>query len=305
MEAICQALVSGAALGAVYGLVALGFNISYATTRTFNFGQGQFLAVGGLIGVTVLLTVAGKPHFGNLAAGEVTLLGYAVALVITMALLGLLGVALYFGAVKPFLRQPGLNWVMSTIGFGIIVQSGALAFWGPSAIAMPSPLGDHVIRVFGVGIRPQEILVAAMAIVVMAGLDVVLRYSRFGRALRAVAFSPLAATLVGVHVERVAVYAFVISSCLAGLAGILIAPISAASAFIGLTIALKAFSAAIVGGVTSPRGCVAGGFALGVLEALVGLWHAEWREVTIFLLIILVLVVRPAGLFGTASVEKI
>lgn len=305
MEVVCQALVSGAALGAVYGLVALGFNISYATTRTFNFGQGEFLALGGLVGVTALLTVAGKPRFASLALADVTLLGYAVALLVTMALLGLLGVALYFGAVKPFLRQAGLNWVMSTIGFGIIVQSGALAFWGPSAIAMPSPLGDHVIRVLGVGIRPQEILVAAMAIAVMFGLDMVLRHSRFGRALRAVAYSPLAATLVGIHVERIAVFAFVLSSCLAGLAGVLVAPISAASAFIGLTIALKAFSAAIVGGVTSPRGCIVGGFVLGLLEALVGLWHAEWREVTIFLLIILVLVVRPAGLLGTKSVEKI
>ena len=98
---------------------------------------------------------------------------------------------------------------------------------------------------------------------------------------------------------------FVISSGLAGLAGVLIAPISTASAFIGLSITLKAFSAAIVGGLMSPRGCVIGGFILGLVEAVVGLWRAEWREITIFLLIIVVLVVRPGGLFGTKAVDKI
>jgi branched-chain amino acid transport system permease protein len=305
MNALFQALASGFALGAIYGLVALGFNITYATTRTFNFGQGEFLALGSLVGVTALLFVAGKPHIGNLLPDEVTVLGYGSAAVLTIVGLGLVGVALYFGAVKPFLRQPGLNWVMSTIGFSIIIQNAALALWGPSPLAVPSPLGDGVYRVMGVGIRPQEILIAVTAIVVMIGLDLVLRRSRLGKALRAVAHSPLAAALVGIHVERIEILAFVISSCLAGLAGILIAPISTASAFIGLAITLKAFSAAIVGGLSSPRGCVIGGFILGLLEAVVGLWRAEWREITIFLLIILVLVVRPSGLFGTKAVEKI
>lgn len=305
MEMIGQALVSGAALGAIYGLVALGFNISYATTRTFNFGQGEFLAFGSLVGVTALLASADKSRFAGLAPEDVTPATYLIAIFVTMAALGILGVALYFGAVKPLLRKAGMNWVMSTIGFSIIVQSFALAYWGPSAIAMPSPVGDHVIRAFGIGVRPQEILVAATAVAIMIGLDIVLRKSRFGQAVQAVAFSPLAATLVGIHVERIAVLSFVISSALAGLAGVLVAPISAASPFIGLIIALKAFSAAIVGGVTSPRGCVIAGFALGVLEALIGLWRAEMREITLFLLIILVLVIRPAGLFGAPSIDKI
>lgn len=305
MESVFQALVSGVALGAVYGLVALGFNITYATTRSFNFGQGEFLALGGLVGVTVLLTLAGKPHYGNLAEAEVTLPAYGFAIMVTIVVLSLLGAALYWWAVKPFLRHPGLNWVMSTIGFSIIIQSGALAFWGPSSIAMPSPFPIGVIRLFGIGIRPQEILVAAAAIAVMAGLDLMLQRTRFGRALRAVANSPLAATLIGVHVERIGMLSFVLSSCLAGLAGVLVAPLNAASVFVGLTIALKAFSAAIVGGITSPRGCVIGGILLGLLEALVGLWHAEWREVTIFLLIILILAVRPTGLFGARTIEKL
>lgn len=305
MEAILQALASGLALGSIYGLVALGFSITYSTTRTFNFGQGEFLVAGSLIGVTMLLMTAGKPHFGALAPTEVTLLGYSLSVVASVVVVGLLGIALYYGAVRPFLGSTNMNWVMSTIGFGIIIQNTALAVWGPSSIAMPSPLGDGILRVAGAGIRPQELLVAAVAIGVTVGLDICLRKTRIGKALRAVAFNHDAAYLVGINVEKIIVMAFVLSSALAGLGGILIAPITTASVFMGLNIALKAFSAAIVGGLSNPRGCVLGGFMLGLLESLVGLWRAEMREIVIFAIIIAVLALRPQGLFGSRLVEKV
>jgi branched-chain amino acid transport system permease protein len=305
MTALLQALASGLALGAIYGLIALGFNITYATTKTFNFGQGAFLAPGSLVGVSMVLLSVGKPHFGNLAPAEMTMLAYMLATLASVVVVGLIGIALYYCAIKPFVGAAGLNWVLSTIGFGIILQNSALAIWGPASIAVPSPLGSDVYRIAGAGVRPQELLIAAAAIAVMIGLDVVLRKTRLGKALRAVAFSPQAASIVGINVERIVIIAFVISSALAGLAGILIAPITTASVFIGLGVALKAFSAAIVGGLTNPRGCMAGGFLLGLIESLVGLWRAEFREIAIFLLIIVVLVVRPAGLFGAKTVEKI
>jgi len=305
MTAFLQALASGFALGAIYGLIALGFNITYATTKTFNFGQGAFLVPGSLVGVSLVLMSVGKPHFGNLAPAEMTVMAYTWATLASVVVVGLIGIALYYCAIKPFVGAGGLNWVLSTIGFGIILQNTALAIWGPASIAVPSPLGSTVYRIAGAGIRPQEVLIAAVAIAVMIGLDIVLRKTRLGKALRAVAFSPQAASIVGINVEQIVIIAFVISSALAGLAGILIAPVTTASVFIGLGVALKAFSAAIVGGLNNPRGCMAGGFLLGIIEALVGLWRAEFREIAIFLLIIIVLVVRPAGLFGTKTVEKI
>lgn len=305
MTAILQALASGLALGAIYGLIALGFNITFATTKTFNFGQGAFLVPGSLVGVSLLLLAAGKPHFGNLAQAEMTVLTYTLATLASVAVVALIGVILYYCAIKPFVGAGGLNWVLSTIGFGIILQNTALAIWGPASIAVPSPLGGDVYRIAGAGIRPQEILIAGVAIAVMILLDFVIRKTRFGKALRAVAFNPQAASIVGINVEKIVIIAFMISSALAGLAGILIAPITTASVFIGMGVALKAFSAAIVGGLTNPRGCVLGGFLLGIIEALVGLWHAELREITIFLLIIIVLTIRPSGLLGQRIVEKI
>ena len=305
MTAILQALASGLALGAIYGLIALGFNITFATTKTFNFGQGAFLVPGSLVGVSLLLLAAGKPHFGNLAQAEMTVLTYTLATLASVVVVALIGVILYYCAIKPFVGAGGLNWVLSTIGFGIILQNTALAIWGPASIAVPSPLGGDVYRIAGAGIRPQEILIAGVAIAVMILLDFVIRRTRFGKALRAVAFNPQAASIVGINVEKIVIIAFMISSALAGLAGILIAPITTASVFIGMGVALKAFSAAIVGGLTNPRGCVLGGFLLGIIEALVGLWHAELREITIFLLIIIVLTIRPSGLLGQRIVEKI
>jgi len=305
MTNLLQALLSGLALGGIYALVALGFSITHTTTRTLNFGQGEFLVGGAFVGVATLLLLAGKGPVGVLAAADVSIWRYSGALVASVVVLGLLGVLMYFTAIRPFFGLPGMAWVMSTIGFGIILQNAALAVWGAGSVAMPSPLGDGVIRIFGAGVRPQELLVLATTAVVMLALDHVLRRTRIGKAVRAVAANPQAAALMGINVGAIVVLAFVTSSGLTGLAGLLIAPITTASVFMGLTIALKAFSSAIVGGLTSPRGCIAGGFLLGVIEALVGLWRAELREITIFVLIIAVLVIKPEGLFGQKPFEKV
>lgn len=305
MVAILQAVFSGLALGGIYALVALGFNITHTTTKTFNFGQGEFLAVGTLIGASIVFLLAGKDITDGLLVTDVTFTRYTLGVIGSIVVLGMFGALLYFTAVRPFVGMVGLAWVMSTIGFGIILQNTALAIWGPTPIVLPSPLGDDVIRIGGAGIVMQEVLVLVASIITMYLLDLVLRKTKLGKAVRAVAHSSNAATLMGINVKAIVVLAFVVSSALAGMAGMLVAPITTASVFIGLTIALKAFSAAIVGGLNNPRGCMLGGFLLGLLEALVGLWQAELREISIFVLIILVLVLKPEGLLGQRHVEKV
>lgn len=306
MESLLQALVSGLAVGSAYALVALGFSVTFTTTKTLNFSHGEFVSAGAFIGMSVLFLAVGKPltstSFGGVDPGAVAQLA---ALLCALAFMGLIGWLLFVLGVRPFARRPGMAWVMSTLGFGVILQSIGLAIWGPKPVVVPSPVGDDIIRLAGVGVRPQELLMLGVSVVVMLVFDHVMRKTMMGKAMRAVAQNPSVASLMGINVSLVMTGAFVISSGLAGLSGFMLAPIAQASLFMGLSVGLKGFSAAMVGGLSNARGCVIGGFLLGVLESFVNLWSAQWREVVIFALVILVLAFRPNGLFGTKMVEKV
>jgi branched-chain amino acid transport system permease protein len=212
------------------------------------------------------------------------------ALLASLAVMGLIGWLLFVLGVRPFAKRPGMAWVMSTLGFGVILQSIGLAIWGPKPVVVPSPVGDDVIRLMGIGIRPQEILMLFVSVLVMVAFDHVMRKTMMGKAMRAVAQNQSVASLMGINVNLVMIGAFVISSGLAGLSGFLLAPVAQASLFMGLAVGLKGFSAAMVGGLNNARGCVMGGFILGVLESFVNLWSAQWR---------------PNGLFGSKLVEKV
>lgn len=304
--ALLQALISGLAVGSAYALVALGFSVTFTTTKTLNFSHGEFVSAGAFIGMSVLFLAMGKPltstTFGGAQPGAGTQL---LALLAALAVMGAIGWLLFVFGVRPFARRPGMAWVMSTLGFGVILQSIGLAIWGPKPVVVPSPVGDDVVRLAGVGVRPQEILMLVVAVAVMVGFDYVMRRTMVGKAMRAVAHNPGVASLMGIHVTKVMVGAFIVSSALAGLSGFMLAPIAQASLFMGLAVGLKGFSAAMIGGLNNARGCVIGGFLLGVLESFVNLWSAQWREVAIFALVIGVLAFRPNGLFGTKMVEKV
>jgi len=304
--ALLQALLSGLAVGSAYALVALGFSVTFTTTKTLNFSHGEFVSAGAFIGMSVLFLALGKPltstTFGGVQPGAGSQL---LALLATLGVMGAIGWLLFVFGVRPFARRPGMAWVMSTLGFGVILQSVGLAIWGPKPVVVPSPVGDDVIRLAGVGVRPQELLMLVVAVVVMFAFDHVMRRTMVGKAMRAVAQNPSVASLMGIHVTQMMVGAFVVSSALAGLSGFMLAPIAQASLFMGMAVGLKGFSAAMIGGLNNARGCVIGGFLLGVLESLVNLWSAQWREVAIFGLVILVLAFRPNGLFGQKLVEKV
>lgn len=306
VEAILQAIISGLSVGGAYALVALGFSITFTTTKTLNFSHGEFVSAGAFIGMSALFLVLGKPisstTFGDAVPGAGAQL---LALAAALGVMGLLGWLLYVIGVRPFAGRPGMAWVMSTLGFGVILQSIGLAVWGPKPVVVPAPVGDEVIRVLGIGVRPQELLTLAVAVVIMIGFDRVMNRTMIGKAMRAVAANGNVASLMGINTNAVMIGAFVISSALAGLSGFLLAPIAQASLFMGLTVGLKGFSGAMIGGLNNPRGCVIGGFVLGVFESMVNLWQAQWREVAVFALVILVLAFRPTGLFGSKMVEKV
>ena len=305
-EALLQAIISGLAVGGAYALVALGFSITFTTTKTLNFSHGEFVSAGAFIGMSALFLVLGKPisstTFGDAVPGASAQL---LALVAALGAMGLLGWLLYAIGVRPFAGRPGMAWVMSTLGFGVILQSIGLAIWGPKPVVVPAPLGDVVIRFMGVGVRPQELLTLGVTVAIMVVFDRVMNHTMAGKAMRAVAANGSVASLMGINTNAVMIGAFVVSSALAGLSGFLLAPIAQASLFMGLTVGLKGFSGAMIGGLSNPRGCVIGGFVLGVFESMVNLWQAQWREVAVFALVILVLAFRPTGLFGKKMVEKV
>ncbi|QDL38630.1 branched-chain amino acid ABC transporter permease [Rhodoferax sediminis] len=306
LTSLLQALFSGLAVGSAYALIALGFSITFATTRTLNFAQGDFVSAGAFIGVAVLFAALGIPASSTTFSGaQPASSAQLLALVAAVLGMGAIGWLLYVLGVRPFAGRPGMAWVMSTLGFGVILQSIGMAIWGPKSVVVPGPFGSDVIRVAGVGMLPQEVLTLVVATAVMLAFDHVMRRTMIGKAMRAVAYKPEVAGLMGINVTGMMVGAFVLSSALAGLSGFLLAPIIQLSLFMSVAVGLKGFSAAIVGGLDNPRGCVFGGFALGVLESFINLWSAQWREVAIFALVIVVLAVRPNGLFGTRVMDKV
>lgn len=301
-----QPLASGLAVGSAYALIALGFSVTFTTTKTMNFAHGDFVSAGAFVGVAVLFAALGIPLTSTTFSGaHPAVQSQLLALAVAIVGVGALGWLLFALGVRPFSGRPGMPWVMSTLGFGVILQSIGMAIWGPKSVVVPGLFGNDVLRIAGIGLLPQELLTFGVATAVMLAFDYVMRRTLIGKAMRAVAHKPEAAALMGIDVRTMMVGSYVVSSALAGLSGFLLAPIVEVSLFMSVAVGLKGFSAAIVGGLDNPRGCVLGGFLLGVLEAYINLWSAQWREIAIFALVIVVLSVRPNGLFGTRLMEKV
>lgn len=306
LNALLQSILSGLAVGSAYALVALGFSLTFTTTKTLNFAHGEFVSAGSFVGVSVLFLMLGLSP-ASLSFGDLVPVysHQLLALLVTLAVMAVIGMVLYMTGVRPFTRKPGMAWIMSTLGFGVILHSAGLALWGPKPVVVPSPFGNEVINFAGIGIRPQELAMLTVSIAVMIVFDVILNRTLVGKGMRAVAANPGVAKLMGINVNLMMVSAFMISSALAGLAGFLLAPIAQASLYLGLMVGLKGFSAAMVGGLNNARGVVIGGFIIGVLESTISLWQAQWRDICIFAIVILVLAIKPTGLFGKQMHEKV
>lgn len=291
-----QAVVSGLILGSIYAIIAQGYYITYITTRTLNFGQGDFLMLGALLGLT---------SFGAMTTSGVNIY---LALLITIILVFLMMSALGWGleriAIRPLPHFLSIGWILSTVAVSIMIRNVAMLIWGRNVIPFPSPFGNEVFRFGEIGITKHEFFVACSAIVIMACLFFFLNKSLLGKALAAVAFNADAAALMGINPRRMAVIAFALSSALAGLGGILVGPITNTAFFMGATLGLKAFAAAIIGGLVNPVGILIGGLLLGVIEQVFSLYNSAYKDASAFVLILLVLIFMPQGLFGKKVKEK-
>jgi branched-chain amino acid transport system permease protein len=284
---IWQALLSGLSVGSVYALIAQGYYVTYITTGALNFGQGDFLMIGALFGVTCYVTLG---------------LPYAIAVVGAVALLSLMGAGLERVAIRTTLRHAlSLSWVLSTVAVSIILKNAAVQIWGPEQIKFPSPFGDEVIHIGPAGIFPQELFIIFGSIGTVLLVQFFLKRAVLGKALTAVAYNRKAAAVMGI-VQRMVVLAFVLSSALAGLGGVLIAPITFAWAYMGTVPGIKAFAAAIIGGLENPIGILIGGLAVGVLEQFFGIINSNLKEGITFLFVLLIRG-APTGLLGRRGRE--
>lgn len=291
MQATVQYILSGLAIGGIYALVALGFHIMWSAARAVNFAHGDTLMLGAVL--TVMGLDAGLP--------------LPVAAALSIAASCVFGVLLERFAVRPFAQSAtSIGWMLTTIAVGIMLEALVTMRFGGFSRPLPSPGVTHAISVFGAGIYPQELLIPAVALAVMVAFLWMQRRTLIGRAMQAVAFDRNAAALMGINVNRVFSFSFALASTLGGAAGILIAPVTQASATMGLILGLKGFAVAIIGGITSAPGVVIAGLAFGVVEKFVeGYISTAAREIVGFSLTIIVLLLFPQGLFGKREVFKV
>ncbi|TME35306.1 MAG: branched-chain amino acid ABC transporter permease [Chloroflexi bacterium] len=296
-----QAVASGLVYGSIYALIAQGYYVTFSTTQTLNFAQGDFLMVGGMLAFTTfgVLLLVGAP----------LALALIVALAVIPLILALMGTLVERVAVRPLRRAFSLGWILSTVGVAVVLRNTVEVVWGREPKPVPSVFGENAVRVdaglFQFGVLPQEVFILVASLATMAVVLVFLKRSLLGKAMAAVALNSSAAGLMGINVRAMVVLAYIISSVLAGVAGLLVVPVLHAYSFMGVLPGLKAFAVAIIGGLGNPFGILIAGLLLGVVEFIVAIFNASLRDAVTFFLLIVILAWRPLGLFEKPSMEKV
>ena len=281
---LLQFLFAGLTSGAIYALIALGFCVVHNTMGIVNFVQVDFVSLGGMLLYSALFAC-----------------GLAMPLALLVAIGGVTGAAMLVErcGLRPARSDHPLVLIFLTIGLSIILRGVMALQWGKNRMAVPSLSGDEPLRLFGAALLPQTLWVLALTAVAIVALLWFYRCTRLGLAMRAVAANPVAAAVVGLPVGRVKMLTFGLAGALGGLAGVLITPITTLRYDVGVLLGLKGFAAAILGGFGSLPGAVLGGVSLGVLETLsAGYVSSAYKDVCAFVVLLLVLFIRPRGLLG-------
>ena len=306
MNILLQQILNGLVQGSVYALVALGYTMVYGILGLINFAHGEVLMVGAMVALTVML----KLIAAGLAAPLVLLFGLLVAILVCMAL----GYSIERVAYRPLRNAPRLAPLITAIGVSIVLQNLAMIVWGREYRAFPAllPSGSHTIA--GAVINDTQLIIIAVSLAVMAGLMALVHRTRLGRAMRAVAENPAAAQLMGVDTNRVISVTFMLGSALAAVAGLMVsANYGIVHYYMGFILGLKAFTAAVLGGIGNLRGAMLGGVLLGLIESLGagyiggltgGFLGSNYQDVFAFFVLIAVLVLRPSGLLGERVAER-
>jgi branched-chain amino acid transport system permease protein len=287
---IIQIAVSGALMGLVYALIAYGFQLTYATSKSINFGQGELVMLSAFCSLTLLDW--GVPYWLMVPMG--LLIGVVLGLIVERA------------AVRLALEQKSEGWILLTIIFGLFGFSLAENIWGRDDRPFPTPIPSDPIHLLGVDITWLEISVAVGVFGIMGLIELFKRRTLLGKAFEAVSADRDAAELMGISATQTVMLSYGLSGMVAALAGILISPITTVGPTMAMMLILKAFSVAVVAGLNSGFGVVLIGLALGALESLASLYLGSgWREAPGLILLIMALALRPNGIFGKATIRKV
>ena len=308
MDIFLQQLINGVVLGAIYALVALGYTMVYGILGLINFAHGEVVMIGAMVALTViqLLVASGIGLPGPVIAA----LGLLVAMPVCMAL----GYAIERVAYRPLRGAPRLAALITAIGMSILLQNVAMIVWGRQYHSFPALLPATPHQFAGATINDLQIFIVLLAAAMMVALAWLVHRTRLGRAMRATSENPEIAGLMGVNINTVISITFVVGSALAAVAGVMIsAYYGVAHYFMGFVLGLKAFTAAVLGGIGNLAGAMLGGLLLGIIESLGagyigpltgGFLGSHYQDVFAFLVLILVLVFRPSGLLGERVAER-
>ncbi|MEP0234823.1 branched-chain amino acid ABC transporter permease [Roseibium sp.] len=291
MTLLIAALVTGIGLGSMYGLIALGFQITYSVSQTVNFAQGSVVMLGAVLGYVFIERLG---------------LNWLIAYPLAILCCGGFGMIVEILLVRPFVERNSEAWLMATVAGGIFLDNAVLFTFGNEPRTLASSLTQSTWQFAGTGIYPQQILVPIAAVGVALALHFLFRKTLQGRALLAVVQNVQAARLMGINTTAMVSGSFALSAMLAGGAGLLIAPLLSVHSDMGTLFGLKAFAVAILGGMTSASGVMLAGFLFGLVEALVTSYlGSSSTYIVVFALVILALTWKPDGLFGRPAVKKV
>ncbi|MDY7033005.1 MAG: branched-chain amino acid ABC transporter permease [Thermodesulfobacteriota bacterium] len=288
---IIQYIMSGITIGSVYAITAIGFNIIYNSTSIINFAQGEFVVLGGLI--MVFFTVVLK-------------LPLIFGFILTVLLLTAVGMVMERFAIFPIKEPTVITLIIVTIAVSILFRGIAMFVWGKDAHVLPPFSGERGIDFLGASLNPQYIWVFGITVIVVIVLSLFFKYTIVGKAMTACAVNRTAASLMGINVRRMVLLSFVLSAAIGGVAGIIITPITLMAYDNGAILGLKGFGAAVLGGLGNFYGAVFAGFLLGIMESLgAGLIHSGYKDAIALLVLLLVLFIKPSGIFGVSEISEV
>jgi len=306
MDIFLQQIINGLVLGSIYALVALGYTMVYGILGLINFAHGDIVMVGALTALSVIAGLAG----GAVPAPIILAFALFAAILVCVAL----GVSIERVAYRPLRRAPRLAPLITAIGVSILIQYTAALIWSKQYIALPEIIRPTQFTLAGASFTDLQLLIFLLACGVMAGLLWFLRHTRLGKAMRASEQSPDVAGLMGIDVNRVIAFTFLLGSALGAVAGLMVVLYyGIGHYFMGYMLGLKAFTAAVLGGIGKVNGAVLGGLLLGLIESLAsgyigdltgGVLGSNYRDIFAFLVLVVVLVFRPSGLIGERAADR-